>query len=299
MKKDSIIAIVVLFFLTIIAILFFTNRNIKIGKINSGKNVISVVYIEGTIGNDTLSSDIVTSEQVKLLLEEVKRENPKGVVIRIDSPGGLVTETEEIYSTIKKFKSETKLKVYVSMGSVAASGGYYISCAADRIFAMNSTITGSIGVIIELLNYEELLDKIGIKEFVFKSGAYKDMGSPYRSLTSKDEEIFKNIVDKEYQMFLDVIHNERKISKEDLRNIAQGQIFLGIDAKNEKLIDEIGFLEDVINNMASDIGIEGNFIVSEHRVRKSIISSIFSLFHPELDIIRNANTFKVEYKMSY
>ncbi len=297
MKKDKIISIIILLVITfVILVYFYSYSKNRVAKTN---NIISVVYLEGTIGGDALSRDSISTQQVKNMLNEVALENPKGMILRIDSPGGLVTTTEEIFELINNYKKENKIKVYVSMGSTAASGGYYLSCLGDKIYAMNSTITGSIGVIVELLNYEELMSKIGIKGIVFKSGEFKDMGSPYREISEEEKKMFQKIVDTEYEAFLNIVSVSRAIPKEKLLEYAQGQIFLGTEAKSIGLIDSLGSLEEVEHAIVQDLGITGKYYISEHKPKGSILSLLFSMLNPEIDILKRGNTLKIEYKLNY
>src|SRR3989337_1680987 len=146
----------------------------------------------------------------------------KAVVIRIDSPGGGVASSQEIYGAIKGLKKHKK--VVASLGSIAASGGYMVACAADKIVANPGTITGSISAIMYFANAEELLKKIGLKSSVIKSGKHKDMGSPTREMTEEEKGILQGLIDDIYDQFLDVIVQDRKINKEDLKKIADGRV---------------------------------------------------------------------------
>lgn len=297
MKKDKIISIIILSVVTFVILVYFWSYSKN--RVVKTNNIISVVYLEGTIGGDALSGNSISTQQVKSMLNEVALENPKGMILRIDSPGGLVTTTEEIFELINNFKNENNVKVYVSMGSTAASGGYYLSCLGDKIYAMSSTVTGSIGVIVELFNYEELMSKIGIKGIVFKSGEFKDMGSPYREISEEEKKMFQKIVDTEYEAFLNVVSASRGIPKEKLLEFAQGQIFLGTEAKSKGLIDSLGSLEEVERAITQDLGITGKYYVSEHKPKVSILSLLFSMLNPEIDILKRGNTLKIEYKFEY
>ena len=295
MKANKIIGfVVVVIILSIIIFSLFRMPGIK--KENLGTdNSISLIKLEGEIGRSSLTSSFITPEEVKTLLEEAKKSLSRGLVIRIDSPGGEVEPTEEIYALIQTFKEETGKRVYISMGSTAASGGYYIACTGDKIFAMPSTITGSIGVIIQLIDYQELLSKIGIKEKIIKSGTFKDMGSPTRSLTGEEEVMFKNIIEEEYQMFLNVVSKGRKIDLDKLKEIAQGQIYIGSQAKSIGLIDEIGSLEQTINSLAKDIGIMGEPVIIEHKIPKSIFSIFSSIFNSNVNLLKGLKPFEIQY----
>ncbi len=180
------------------------------------------------------------------------------VVIRIDSPGGGVAASQEIYEAIKKFRAESKKKVVVSMGSVAASGGYYVACAADKIFANPGTITGSIGVIAEWYNYGDLLRWAKLESVVIKSGAFKDAGSGTRPLTEEEKAYFQNLISNMYNQFVSAVAGSRKMKEADVRKLADGRVYTGQEAKSDGLVDEIGTYQDAITEAAKLAGITGS-----------------------------------------
>jgi protease-4 len=169
----------------------------------------------------------------------------KAIVLRIESPGGEIEPCQEILLEIERVK-ETKA-IVVSMGGMAASGGYYISTQADKIVALPTTMTGSIGVISQLVNIEGLLDKLGIQIETFKGGKYKDMYWGYRELTPEEDEIMQAMVDEYYEQFIDVVAEGRGLSKEEVRNLATGQLYSGTKAKELGLVDELGDLDTALN----------------------------------------------------
>ncbi len=175
----------------------------------------------------------------------------KGVIIRLDTPGGEVTASDILYTEIKKFKEKTGVPVVALMMSVAASGGYYIASACDFIVAHPTSITGSIGVISIFPNVDELFAKLGVKIHVIKSGAMKDAGSSFRELTEKEKQIFQNIIDDFYQDFLEVVHGARQdyLSMEELKKIADGRVFTAKQALELKLIDETGYFETALDKI--------------------------------------------------
>ena len=186
------------------------------------------------------------------------RRNPKikGVIIRFDSPGGSVGPSQEIYDEIHKLK-KAKKTVYASLGSVAASGGYYIACAADYILANPGTLTGSIGVIMAFNNLEELAKKIGVAPAVIKSGEFKDSGSPLRPIEPKERKLLQKVVDDVHEQFVQAVSSSRNLSEEEVRLFADGRIMTGRQAREFKLIDEFGGLERTIEVMGEKIGIIG------------------------------------------
>jgi len=208
---------------------------------------VGVVPIEGVIAE---SKEIV--EQLNAFRQD---EGIKAVVLRIDSPGGGVASSQEIYGAVLELKKSKK--VVASMGSLAASGGYLIACGADKIVANPGTITGSISAIMHFANVEELFKKIGVKGQVIKSGKYKDMGSPLREMTDEEKILIQGLVDDIYDQFLDVIVQNRKIPKEELKKIADGRVFSGRQAKGLKLIDELGDLNSAVRLAGQLSGIAG------------------------------------------
>ena len=208
---------------------------------------VGVVTVEGIISE---SSDVV--EQ---LTQYGKDDGIKAVIVRINSPGGAVAPSQEIYEAVIQLKK--KKNVVASMGSVAASGGYMIACAAEKIVANPGTITGSISAVMHFANAEELLKKIGLKTSVIKSGKYKDIGSPTREMTQEEKVILQELVDDIYDQFLETVSKDRKISKEDLRKIADGRVFSGRQAQKLGLIDYIGDMGYALELSGKMSGIQG------------------------------------------
>ncbi len=208
---------------------------------------VGVIEIIGAI---TDSKDII--HNLKRFREN---DSIKAIVVRIDSPGGGVGPSQEIFREIRK-TSESK-KVIASMGGVAASGGYYIAAGADGIVANPGTITGSIGVIMGYTNFQEILKKIGMVPIVIKSGEYKDMGSPVREMTKKEEEILHNLANQIHKQFIKAIAEGRGIEQSEVEKFADGRIFSGEEAKKIGLVDRFGNLEDAIEWAGRMGGIKG------------------------------------------
>ena len=194
------------------------------------------------------------------------RHNPnvRGIVLRIDSPGGAVAPAQEIYSEIMKLRADHKT-VYASMGTVAASGGYYIACAADYVLANPGTLTGSIAAVMVFSNIEELANKIGVKPVIIKSGKYKDVGSPLRAMNPEERKLLQNVVDDVHQQFVQAVAKGRGLSVSEVNEIADGRIMTGQQALKLKLIDEIGGLEKTLELLAKKIGVEGRPKVIEEK----------------------------------
>jgi len=208
---------------------------------------VGVVEIDGVIAD---AKPIVSQ-----LKKFRKNEAIKAIVLRINSPGGGVGPSQEIYSEVKKTTGEKK--VVASMGAIAASGGYYVAAAADHVVANPGTITGSIGVILEFTNVEELFRKIGLSAYVIKSGEYKDVGSPLRKMTPKEKELLQGFIDNVYEQFVRAVAEGRQMPEKKVRAIADGRIFSGEQAHELGLVDSLGSMEDALALAAQLGGIEG------------------------------------------
>ena len=209
---------------------------------------IAIIAIEGPIFDGVpkknpfqTNTDAVTC---KLELEKaLENKKTKAVIIRANSPGGTVAASQELYQSILKLR-EAKKPVIISMGDVCASGCYYLASAADSIVANKGTLTGSIGVISQGLNYMDLMKKLGLKDQTFKAGKFKDLGSGQRMMTDKEKEIYQSLLDDSYNQFLDDIEAVRGIDRAKLEQIAQGLIYTGTQALDVNLVDHIGTLND-------------------------------------------------------
>ena len=209
-----------------------------------GYDHISVIRLSGIIVGDEEGSSLWSKGEtagavLKQLRKAVKNKHVKGVLFRIDSPGGTVPTSQEIADEIKALK-EKKKPIVVSMGDVAASGGYYVACNADKIVANPGTITGSIGVIMSNINLKGLGDKLGLQPQVIKSGQFKDIGSPYRAMTPEDKAILQGLILDAYDQFTGAIAEGRKIPIDIVRKIADGRIYSGRQALKINLVDKIG-----------------------------------------------------------
>ncbi len=226
---------------------------------------INGIITAGTSGSSFFDGTVTGSEDVVEQLEEViENKDVKAVVIRINSPGGSAAGSEEIYSAIQRVRKSGKV-VYASMGDVAASGGYYVAAPCTRIFADSSTITGSIGVIFETADLSALFKKIGLKPETIKSGKYKDIGSPNRPITPDERKLIQGIVDETYNTFVKAVADGRKMPLADIKKIADGRIFTGVQAKKLKLVDEIGGRHQAVKAAAIAGGIKGKPKVIEYR----------------------------------
>ena len=227
---------------------------------------VGVVEITGVISN---SKDII--REINYFVEDG---GVKAIVLRIDSPGGGVGASQEIYREVVKARAVKP--VVASFGGVAASGGYYVACGAEKIVANPGTITGSIGVVMQFANLEELLKKIGYKGYVIKSGEHKDVGSPFREMTSEEKELLQEVIANVHQQFIKAVAEGRKLPIEKVAAIADGRIFAGEQAMAVGLVDEMGNLEDTIQIAARLGGIKGKPAVIYTRRKKSSLLDFFT-----------------------
>jgi protease IV len=209
---------------------------------------LGYLEIEGTIVDAT--------ETVRQLKALEHNSQVKGILIRVDSPGGVVGPSHEIYEEIRRIR-DGGMPIIVSMGSLAASGGYYVSAPATRIVANPQTLTGSIGVIMEFPVLKGMMDKIGVKVEVVKSRVHKDIGSPFRDMTDQDRELLQGVVTDAYDQFVSIVSTERRIPEDSVRAFADGRIMTGRQALAYGLVDTLGTLEDAKRIAASLCGIEG------------------------------------------
>ncbi|MFN2747640.1 MULTISPECIES: signal peptide peptidase SppA [Bacillus] len=261
----------------------------------SSSSKIAVLEVNGTIADNGGASSLLGSDGYNhraflKTLEKAKDDSAvKGIILRVNSPGGGVYESAEIHKKLEEIKKETKKPIYVSMGSMAASGGYYISTAADKIYAAPDTLTGSLGVIMESLNYSGLAEKLGLKTETIKSGEFKDIMSPTRDMTKKEREIMQGMVDDAYEGFVDVIADGRHMSESDVKKIADGRVYDGRQAKKINLVDELGYYEDVVKAMKKDHkSMAGASVVSykESTGLSSLLSmSANKIFKSEVDFL--------------
>ena len=271
MKKRHPLLFAFLSLVVLTVIIFIASYALTIGTGNWSLipgNKIALIKIEGVI--------LDSREIIEELKEYNSNESVKAILLRIDSPGGAVAPSQEIYEEVKKIRDEGKKKIVTSMGSVAASGGYYIASVSDKIVANPGSITGSIGVIMELANVSGLMKKVGVESVIIKSGKYKDMGSVFRTMTKEERDLLQGLMDDVHDQFIEAVAVGRDIEKERLIPIADGRVFTGRQAKELGLVDEIGNMQDAIRIAADMVGIVGEPSILEKKKRFSI-----------MDIIRN------------
>jgi protease IV len=210
---------------------------------------VAVIRVEGPI--------LDSHQTIKELKAFAEDPLVRAIVVRIDSPGGGVAPSQEIYNAVRRVRKENNKTVVASMGTVAASGGYYIAVATDRILANPGTLTGSIGVIMQMANFEELLEKIGVKNVVVKSGKFKDVGSPFRPMQEEDRQVLQSLMDQVHRQFIDAVADGRSLDSAEVEPLADGRVFTGQQAKSLLLVDEIGDLQDAIRLAGELGGIQG------------------------------------------
>src|SRR5436853_6545361 len=233
---------------------------------------VVVIAIALTAGSDE-AADFPFSDRIQVvdvegeliqsrsILEQLKRyedsNSVKAILLNIDSPGGGVAVSQEIYTEIKRLRDKKDKVVIAYLSSTGASGAYYVACAANKIVANPGTIVGSIGVIAEWVNYADLMQWAKLKDIVFKTGEFKDTGSPTRALTDNERKYFQGLIDDMYVQFLEAVASGRKLDLQEVRSLADGRVFTGRNAKERKLVDEIGNFQDAVDVTAKLAGISG------------------------------------------
>jgi protease-4 len=237
--------LVVVFFALAFALTLRTDG--RLGRALALGGSVGVVEVRGVISE--------SDEVVESIKDFQRDESVKAVVVRIDSPGGGVAPSQEMYAAIRELR--TAKPVIASLGGMAASGGYYVAAACDVIVANPGTLTGSIGVIMQLANLQELFQKIGVEPEILKAGDYKDMGSPTRPLTEEERRIFQAMLDSVHTQFIEAVATGRAMAEDRVRQLADGRIFSGEQANDEGLVDVLGGLEDAVAMAAERGGIVG------------------------------------------
>jgi protease-4 len=254
-KRNSLLIIIatatalgVLFVAIMALAAFLSGGRRTAGSLTVGGGNVAIVKIEGLLVN---ADDVVDQ-----LTDYAEDSSVKAIVLRIDSPGGGVVASQEIYNAVRNAKKDGK-KIVASMGSVAASGGYYVAAAADKIVANPGTLTGSIGVKMEFASVEKLMEKIGVKGLVVKAGEYKDIGSPFREMTEHEKQLLQGVIDDVHSQFIEAVSEGRGLPVEDVKAIADGRIFTGRQALALKLVDRLGDQTDSVNLAGTLAGIKG------------------------------------------
>jgi protease-4 len=291
-KSDIVIGVIIVgsfLIFSLLMIFTFIGLSGEGGFFVSGMGKkVAIIDLHGTINGST---DII-----RQLKKYTKDSSVPAIVLHIDSPGGIVAPSQEIYEEIKKAREKGK-KIVASMGSVGASGGYYVACAADTIVANPGTLTGSIGVIFQFPVAEELFKKIGLRFEVVKSGEFKDVGSFNRRMTKGERELLQSVIDDTYDQFVEVLVDDRNLSREEVVKIADGSIFTGRQAKELGLVDELGNFEDAVKIAGEMAGIEGPPKTIKERRQK--ITLVDLLTQKMNDLIQLDESEKLMPKLQY
>jgi protease-4 len=234
-----------------------------------GADKIAVLPVVGMIGSEEAASLALPAATPETLRNQLRQadedERVKAIVIEVNSPGGGVVASDQMHESIQDFKATTEKPVVVSMSETAASGGYYIATAADRIVANENTFTGSLGVILSYLHFEEAADKLGVEDEVIKSGKFKDIGSQTREPTEEELEIFESLIDESYDDFVEVIVEGRGLPEDRVRELADGRVYSGLQAESLGLVDELGDLDRAAEISEELAGVEEATVVRYER----------------------------------
>ncbi len=250
------------FMLLIYISIFAPGENEDTDVVLGSGDKIAVIELKGVI---------TESERIVKQFKKYRKNNSiKAILFRVDSPGGGVVASHEIYQEVKNTRDYGK-PVIVSMGSVAASGGYYVSCGANLIVSNPGTLTGSIGVISQFLRLDPMFQKIGIEMNTIKSGKYKDAGNPFRGMTKEDKKYFQDLMDDVHYQFIDIVEKERKLEHQKIIEYSDGRVFTGEQAYKMKLVDTLGTFEDAIKIAADVAGIKGEPAIVKEQKRKTFV----------------------------
>jgi protease IV len=257
----------VLFVVTLFALVLYTVRDDG-DAFSFGDNKIGVVELSGII--------LESRSLIEQLQRFAENSSIRAIILRIDSPGGGVAASQEIFNEVLRLRKLKKKIIVSSMASVGASGAYYIACGTDKIIANPGTVTGSIGVIAEWINYGELMKWAKLKSIVFKSGELKDAPSPVRELTLTEKKYLQNIIDDMYIQFVTAVAEGRRLDVEQVRGLADGRVFTGKDAKAKNLIDELGGLEEAVEITSKLAQISGEpKLVYPSKPKKGLLGLLF------------------------
>lgn len=268
MFKKSIMVLIVGAIVLSVVIAGYVIPSLKHKSIAREQGKIAIIYVEGVImggrSQNSLFSEYGGMDNVIRQLHEARDDNSvRAVILRINSPGGSAPASQEVGEEIQKLRATGKL-VVTSMGDVAASGGYWLAACTDKIYANPATMTGSIGVYIPYSNWEELYKKIGIRQEKIKSGPHKDILSPDREMTGEERALIQAMVDDLYNQFINVVAEGRRMPPERVRELADGRIYTGNQAKENGLVDALGNLYDAIEDTGKMAGISGKPEIKEY-----------------------------------
>ncbi len=268
------------FVVVVLVLVFYSMRGVE-SDLSLGGDKVAVVDVTGEIRD--------TADVLQQIQDYGKEDSVRAIVIRLNTPGGSAAATQELFSEIKRVREEKKKVVVASIGSVGASGGYYIACATQQIFANPSSITGSIGAIAQWTSYGELLRWAKMKDVVIKSGALKDAGNPARELSPEERAYIQSVIDNIHGHFVKAVAEGRKMKVEEVRKLADGRVFTGTQALENHLVDRLGNLPDAIREAAKLAGIKGEpKVVRPSRERRSLLDWLIGDKLPLPPVVRNS-----------
>lgn len=244
----------------------------RIAGASFSKSRVAVIELSGLMtSSHSVGNRAVSARKVIAQLQKYGEDDSvKAIVLRVDTPGGTVVAAQEIHGELLRLREKTGRTIVVSMGDIAASGGYYVACAADRVFASPGTLTGSIGVIMQFPDYQGLLGKLGLGTNTIKSGEFKDVGNGARPMSERDRRLLQSLVDDVYSQFVEAVAAGRRMTPEQVRPLADGRIFSGRQAKQLGLVDELGDLDAAIAAAGKLAGIKGRPEVIRETPRRGI-----------------------------
>lgn len=260
------------FFLFVLAVFTLVYLTLRTGDqtsaLGSFGDKIGVVDLEGVI--------ITPSVVVPQLKKFAEDDSIKAIILHVNSPGGGVAASEEIYREVKRIRDDKKKRIVASIETLGASGAYYVSCATDKIYADNGSIVGSIGVISEWVNYGDLLHWAKLKDITMKAGEFKDTGSPTRDMTPAEKEYLQSLIDNMHIQFIRAVADGRKAKFDDIKAIADGKVWTGEQALSMKLIDQVGDFQTAVEDTAKAVGIKGEpVLVHPEKERKTVLDLLF------------------------
>lgn len=280
MKRTKILWIAFLLGLSVLAILCCGGSLLAFGRMTGshqaltflGPEGVALIEAKGIVTTDSYSSPFVIASRTLVETLRSADKNPRvaAILLYINSPGGDAVASDEVYRALKALKKPT----VAYLGDIAASGAYYIACGADKIVAHPATLTGSIGVIVEMPNAQKLMEKLGLEVVVIKSGPHKDVGNFYRSLTEEEKAYLQELVNRVHKMFVEVIVRERGLPEEKLKPIADGRLILGEDALKFGLVDKLGSFDDALRLAGELGGLEGEPHIIRYRIAPSFIENL-------------------------
>ncbi len=257
-----------LFLLAVFALVYVSMRSSREARLGGFGDKIGIVDIEGLI--------VTPKNVVPQLKQYADDDSIKAIILHINTPGGGVAASQEIYNEVKRIRDEKKKKIIASIETVGASGGYYIASACNKIFADEGSIVGSIGVIAEWVNYGDLMRWAKLKEQLLKAGEFKDTGNPTRDLTPAERVYMQGIVDNMHTQFIEAVAEGRHLKVDDVRPLADGKVWTGQQALPLKLVDQLGDFETAVKDTAKSVGIKGEpNLIKPEKEKKTLLDLLF------------------------